>query len=329
MPVPAVPTGRVTTTTAELPELVSGLTAQTVITPDGTPGIAFARPGDAYPCVVLVVAGASSGLYVGDGKSLPVVVAGQGVGGLPSWFQYGVVSPVGVVTPSQRGALYQNIAVGALYVALNVTSASWAAIGGLNGGDAPGVAVSLSGNTTVWAKDSETVALSDLGAAAGHNNGAYWNYNGDPDGSQVFVVQVGSTGQFAFFCNADGTLTLPALAATATQAPRLSQLSPKFTITSGALPTQQLVTATAAQVSTTCDVEVHTPVTFTPGVATTALCKVELSPDGTTFSELCTYTYPVGVAFDGSILDVVVRVPAAWRIKLTVTNATLGLSTYY
>lgn len=88
MATPQVPAGRVTATVAELPELISGLTAQTIVTADGTPGMAYARPGDAYPCVVLVVAGASSALYVGDGKSRPTAV---GANGLPSGGSVGQV----------------------------------------------------------------------------------------------------------------------------------------------------------------------------------------------------------------------------------------------
>ena len=71
------------------------------------------------------------------------------------------------------------------------------------------------------------------------------------------------------------------------------------------------------------------PVTYNPGVATTATCKVELSPDNVTFSELVTITQPVGTVFDGSVEAVTLMVPAAWRVKLTVTNATLGTGTYY
>lgn len=111
--------------------------------------------------------------------------------------------------------------------------------------------------------------------------------------------------------------------------PQLGQLSPFGTILTTALPTVQLVTTVGAQVSLTGDVEVHTPVTFNPGVATTATCLVELSPDNVTYSALCTWTEPVGVAFAGTIQDVSVRVPATWYLRLTTTNATLGLSTYY
>jgi len=112
-------------------------------------------------------------------------------------------------------------------------------------------------------------------------------------------------------------------------APRLAQLSPSLTITSGALPTVQLVTATAAQIITTRDAETHTPVTFNPGVATTATCTVAISPDNSTFSTLAVITKPVGTVFDGEIDDVTVRLPAGWFIKLTVVNATLGLTTYF
>ena len=64
-------------------------------------------------------------------------------------------------------------------------------------------------------------------------------------------------------------------------------------------------------------------------MATTATCKVELSPDNVTFSTLVTVTQPVGTVFDGSIEAVQLIVPAAWRVKLTVVNATLGTGTYY
>ena len=100
-------------------------------------------------------------------------------------------------------------------------------------------------------------------------------------------------------------------------------------ITSGALPTVAPVSGTAFQCSTTRDVFLTVPVTYNPGVATTATCKVELSPDNVTFSELVTVTQPVGTVFDGSIEAVQLVVPAAWRVKLTVVNATLGTGTYY
>src|SRR5437867_3769035 len=102
----------------------------------------------------------------------------------------------------------------------------------------------------------------------------------------------------------------------------LNQVSPKGTVTSGALSTQQLVTATGAQVSTTRDVETHTPVTLTNAAGTVT---VALSPDNVTYSTLAVVT----PAVNASITDVVVRVPAGWYIKLTTSQATLGVTTYY
>jgi hypothetical protein len=110
----------------------------------------------------------------------------------------------------------------------------------------------------------------------------------------------------------------------------MRQVSTRFTITAGALPTVQLVSATGAQLLTTRDVEAHTPVTFNPGVATTATCTVALSPDNVTYSALAVITKPVGTVFDGEIDDVVVSVPANWYLRLTVNaQAALGLTTYY
>jgi hypothetical protein len=102
----------------------------------------------------------------------------------------------------------------------------------------------------------------------------------------------------------------------------LNQVSPKGTVTSGALPTQQLVTATGAQVSTSRDVETHTPCTLTNAAGT---ITVALSSDNVTYSTLAVVT----PAVNASITDVVVRVPAGWYIKLTTSQATLGLTTYY
>jgi len=102
----------------------------------------------------------------------------------------------------------------------------------------------------------------------------------------------------------------------------LNQVSPKGTVTSGALSTVQLVTATGAQISTARDAETHTPCTLTNAAGT---ITVALSPDNVTYSTLAVVT----PAVNASITDVVVRVPAGWYIKLTVSQATLGVTTYY
>lgn len=101
-----------------------------------------------------------------------------------------------------------------------------------------------------------------------------------------------------------------------------NQVSPVGTVTAGALATQQLVSGTGASVSTTRDVETHTPCTLT-GVGGTI--TVQLSPDNSTYSTLAVIT----PAVNASITDVVVRVPAGWFIKLTVASATIGVTTLY
>src|SRR6266571_5151219 len=95
----------------------------------------------------------------------------------------------------------------------------------------------------------------------------------------------------------------------------LNQVSPKGTVTAGALSTVQLVTATGAQSLTTRDAETHTPCTLTNAAGTVT---VALSPDNVTYSNLAVVT----PAVNSSITDVVVRVPAGWYIKLTVSQAT-------
>lgn len=111
---------------------------------------------------------------------------------------------------------------------------------------------------------------------------------------------------------------------------RMNAISPRFTITSGALSTVQLVSGTGVQILTTRDAETVTPCTFNPGAATTATVTVALSPDDVTYSTLAVVTEPAGVALDGTILPVKVRVPAGWYLKLTANaQAVLGLTTYY
>lgn len=100
-------------------------------------------------------------------------------------------------------------------------------------------------------------------------------------------------------------------------------------ITSGALPTVSPSSGTAFQCSTSRDVFLNVPVTFNPTAGAAATCKVELSPDNVTFSTLSTESIPAGITFDGTVDSVRLLVPAAWYVKLTTTNATLGTGTYY
>lgn len=100
-------------------------------------------------------------------------------------------------------------------------------------------------------------------------------------------------------------------------------------ITSGALSTISPSSGTATQVSTTRDVFLHQICTFNPTAGASATCKVEISPDNVTFSTLITVTIPAGITFDGTIPPLAFQVPAAWYVKFTTTNATLGTGTYY
>lgn len=259
------------------------------------------------------------------------IVSGGGAAGVSGGtvIQTGHASPVGVVVPRSVGAVYQDLTNGALYLATGVLVTSWHALGGDSDTTTDGI-VTLGGiKITADTVAGGAVVLQDTLGAAGTGNAASWSSNG-ADGAQTFRLFLGSAGQFTHTWGTNGTYDLPAAAAAATNAPRLSQLSPKFTITSGALPTVQLVTATGTQISTGGDVETITPCTFNPGATTTATVTVALSPDNVTYSTLAVVTEPAGVALDGTILPVKVRVPAGWYLKLTVNaQAVLGLTTYY
>jgi hypothetical protein len=102
----------------------------------------------------------------------------------------------------------------------------------------------------------------------------------------------------------------------------MNQVSPVGTVTSGALSTQQLVSGTGAQVSTTRDVETHTTCATTSAAGT---ITVQLSPDNVTYSTLVILTPATSLV----TVDAVVRVPAGWFIKLTSSNATIGITTFY
>jgi hypothetical protein len=108
------------------------------------------------------------------------------------------------------------------------------------------------------------------------------------------------------------------------------EASAAYATKSGSLATVSLSSATGAQLSTTKDVQAHTSVTFNPSAGANATCTVALSPDNVTYSTLCVWTAPLGIALDGLIWDVACVVPAGWYIKLTVNaQAVLGTTTYY
>lgn len=108
----------------------------------------------------------------------------------------------------------------------------------------------------------------------------------------------------------------------------LNQLSPVGTITSGSLPTVQLVSGNGVQILTSRDVESYTAVT---GDATNnvASVTVALSPDNTTYSTILVPSLAAAVNNTGAIaLSVTVRVPAGWYIKMTAVHMALGVTTY-
>lgn len=117
-------------------------------------------------------------------------------------------------------------------------------------------------------------------------------------------------------------------AANANQLPILSQVSPLFSVTSGALTTQQLVSTTGAQVSTSQDVETYTPFT-TDGTNNIASCTVALSSDNVTYSTIFVPQASAAVNFVGAVvIPITVRVPAGWYIKMTSVHGTIGVTTY-
>lgn len=129
--------------------------------------------------------------------------------------------------------------------------------------------------------------------------------------------------------NSDGTIIartgeIEFTASNATTPAALNATSPVGTITSGALPTVTLTSTTGAQVSTARDVNLYVPLTG-DATANAATCKLELSADNVTYTELTTVSLASAVNNTGAIVQLVtVRVPAAWYVKLTTSHMTIG-----
>lgn len=134
----------------------------------------------------------------------------MGGGALPSWFQSGSGSPVGAVTPSQIGAIYQDTTNGGFYEALGATSADWFGAGGdipgLNDGTVAGTGFNGSG-TKLRLIGNTQVLIADIAAQAGTGNGLAWDSTGG-DGAQTLKLILGSAGQFFWQWDAAGTFTL-------------------------------------------------------------------------------------------------------------------------
>lgn len=129
--------------------------------------------------------------------------------------------------------------------------------------------------------------------------------------------------------NADGTYAsrvggLTYTDSSATTPAALNATSPVGTVTSGALSTVTLTSTTGAQVSTTRDVNLYALLTA-DGTNNAATCKIELSPDNSTYTELGTVSLAAAVNNTGAIAQLAtVRVPAGWYVKLTTSHMTIG-----
>jgi len=99
-------------------------------------------------------------------------------------------------------------------------------------------------------------------------------------------------------------------------------------ITSGSLPTQSISSGTAFQPSATNAQTLAIAATYDASSAD-ATCKIELSPDNSTFTTLATVTIPhATVPASGLILLHVVPVPQAWYCKVTLTHVTVTAVKY-
>lgn len=99
-------------------------------------------------------------------------------------------------------------------------------------------------------------------------------------------------------------------------------------ITSGALPTQAIVSGTAVQLSTTRRTTGYSVFTgdATNNVAT---CTVALSPDNSTFSNVAVLSLAAAVNTIGAVaIPITVDVPQGWYVKYTSVHGTAGTVTY-
>lgn len=147
-------------------------------------------------------------------------------------------------------------------------------------------------------------------------------------GGGTLTLEVGVSPTFGVL-RMRGRVNLIRPAADVADAPQLQQVSPLFTISSGALPTVALVSGAGAQISVDRDVETVTPVTG-DGTNNAATCAIALSPDNLTYSTLDTLSIAAAVNLTGALaLSANIRVPAGWYLKLTSSHATIGTTTYY
>lgn len=175
--------------------------------------------------------------------------------------------------------------------------------------------------TLVLASDSSVVALAITGDAFPRllltaNTLYFGDGTADPTAGPGLFYDAGLLGAT--------TGLKPVAAATPAAAATLGQLSPRFSITSGALPSQSITSGVAFQPSANSDVEVTTSVVFVDDSS----CTVAISPDNNTYTTLAVEGLDItlGALESVSVTRLIsVRVPAGWYIKWTAAGgATLA-----
>lgn len=98
--------------------------------------------------------------------------------------------------------------------------------------------------------------------------------------------------------------------------------------TTGSLGTITFTSGTGRQLAQPGDKHLTLPVTFNATSSAAATCLVELSPDGTTYSALGTWSKPAN-SLAGIVEVIPVEVPHGWYVRFTAVNATLGTGVQY
>lgn len=96
----------------------------------------------------------------------------------------------------------------------------------------------------------------------------------------------------------------------------------------GSLSSASLSSGVASQLGGSGDHYTMTPVTYNPTAGSAATCAVAISPDNVTYTTVATVSKPAN-STTGIVEPVSVWVPGFWYLRLTVSNATLGSTTYY
>jgi hypothetical protein len=116
-------------------------------------------------------------------------------------YQTGAGSPVDSVTPSQKGAFYQDLTNGGLYLARGTTVLDWVVVGPVSGnlGEATGVAVETNRHISILAGERDSTSSTAYFGDAysqwnGHGQGLGWERLG-AEGNERAYVKTGATGQ--------------------------------------------------------------------------------------------------------------------------------------